>query len=99
MTVTRSIGRETAYVLDADGEPVDARRFRDLLVDAHAAGATILVVPVARFDAAFFDLRSGVAGDLLQASVVYGMPMAIVGALPDPAASSVAFNALVRESN
>jgi hypothetical protein len=59
----------------------------------------MVAIPVARLEPAFFDLRSGVAGDLLQASVVYRMPLAVIGALPEPAASSQAFAALVRESN
>ena len=93
------VAGRTAYVLAADGDTVDGRSFRDAVMEALVASATLLVVPAGRLDPAFFDLRSGLAGDLLQVSVVYGMPIAIVGALPEPAASSGAFAALVRESN
>ena len=89
----------TALVLDAGGDALDGRSFRDAVMEALSEGASLLVVPAARLDPAFFDLRSGVAGDLLQVSVVYGMPLAVVGALPEPALSSGAFAALVRESN
>ena len=93
------LGGRRALVLDDVGEVVDGRAFRDTVMEALVDGATLLVVPAARLDPAFFDLRSGVAGDLLQVSVVYGMPLAIVGPMPEAAASSGAFAALVRESN
>ena len=48
---------------------------------------------------AFFDLRTGVAGDILQVSATYRTRLAIVGELPEPARSSAAFAALIRESN
>ncbi len=92
-------GERTVLVLEPDGPALDARAFRDLLAEAFGADAVLAVVPVERLEPAFFDLRSGVAGDLLQASVTYRMPVAIVGVLPEPAASSRAFASLVAESN
>jgi hypothetical protein len=92
-------GDTTVLVVgDADGV-VEGRTARDLMADAFATDASLVVLPVDRLEGAFFDLRSGVAGDLLQASVTYRMPLAIAGELPEPAASSAAFAALVRESN
>lgn len=44
---------------------------------------------------AFFDLRSGLAGELLQKFVNYRVPLAIV--LPSPTAHGERFNELVRE--
>jgi hypothetical protein len=45
--------------------------------------------------AAFFDLRSGLAGELLQKFVNYRVPLAIV--VPSPAMHGERFNELVRE--
>jgi hypothetical protein len=92
-------GDRTVLVLESQGPAVDGRAFRDLLADAFSAGATLAVIPMERLEPAFFDLRSGVAGDLLQVSVTYRLPVAIVGDLPEPAASSRAFASLVAESN
>jgi hypothetical protein len=96
---TQAWGDATVLVLDADGPPVVGAAFRDLIGEALSEAADWLAVPVARLDTRFWDLRSGVAGDLLQVSVNYGVRLAIVGQVPEPAASSRAFAALVRESN
>jgi Domain of unknown function (DUF4180) len=99
MAVVRQVGGRTVLVADAHGLPLDATAIKDLLLEGHAAGAAWLVVETVRLEPAFFDLRSGVAGEILQATVTYQLPLAIIGPLPEPAASSSAFAALVRESN
>ena len=92
-------GKRDVLLVEPEGEAIGAAAIRDLVAEALGAGASLLVVPAARLEPGFFDLRTGVAGDLLQVSVTYRMPLAVVGALPEPAASSGAFAALVRESN
>ena len=57
------------------------------------------MVPCDRLDPAFFDLRTGVAGEILQTFVNYHIRLVIVGRLPSSATSSAAFAAFVRESN
>jgi hypothetical protein len=99
MAAVRQMGGRTVLVADAYGLPLDARAIKDLLMEGHAAGAAWLAVETRRLEPAFFDLRSGVAGEILQATVTYRLPLAIIGPLPEPAASSSAFAALVRESN
>ena len=99
MSRVESWGGTAVLVVDAGGDPIDGRAARDLVAEAFAAGATMLAIPVGRLEPAFFDLRSGVAGDILQVSATYRTRLAIVGELPKPAASSNAFAALVRESN
>ena len=42
-----------------------------LIYDEHAQGAGWVAVPVTRLDPAFFDLRTGVAGEFVQKFVVY----------------------------
>jgi hypothetical protein len=64
-----------------------------------AEEADWIAVPVGRLDAAFFDLRSGVAGDLVQACANYGIRLALVGDITDHVAASQAFGAFAGESN
>jgi hypothetical protein len=61
------------------------RRARALLLDREA------------LPAAFFDLSSGVAGELAQKLVNYGIRLAAV--VPDLASHSARFGAFVREAN
>ena len=86
-------------VLPSDGPPVTPHAARDLIGDALTIGSTTVVIPVERFEAAFFDLRSGIAGDIVQAFVTYGLRLAVVGDLPPVASSSRSFAAFVREAN
>ena len=86
-------------VLPLDGQPVGARAARDLIGDALTVGAPGVVIPVERLDPAFFDLRSGVAGEIVQAFVTYQLRLVVVGELPPAASSSRAFASFVRETN
>jgi Domain of unknown function (DUF4180) len=71
----------------------------DLIGDAWAQEAELVIVPVQRLDPAFFDLSSGLAGDLLQKFVNYGIRLVILGDLSAYTASSAALRAFVAESN
>ena len=86
-------------VLAVAGPPVTPRVARDLIGQALGAGATAVVVPVQRLDPAFFDLRTGVAGDIVQALVTYRIRLVVLGDLPLAAASSSSFAAFVREAD
>lgn len=99
MATLEQLGGATVLVAGAADPVVDRRGIRDLLAEAFMAGAALVAIPVDRLDPGFFDLRSGVAGDVLGVSARYRVNLAIVGELPEPAASSRAFAALVRESN
>ena len=92
-------GDTTVLVVDEAGPTLDGRAFRDLAGDAMGEGAGVLGIPVARMPASFWELAGGLAGDLLQVSVNYGVRLAIIGDLPEAASGSRAFAALVRESN
>ena len=72
----------------AGGVLIGGRAARDLMAEAFGEGAAMVAIPVGRLEPAFFDLRSGFAGDILQVSVTYRTRLAIVGELPEPAASS-----------
>ena len=92
-------GDTTVLVVDEAGPALDGRSFRDLVGDAMGEGARLLAIPVARLPLAFWDLASGLAGDLLQVSVNYHVRLAFVGELPAAATGSRSFTALVHESN
>ncbi len=91
-----SIGERLVLVVDDTGTPLGGR---DLLDAAADAGADVVACPAGRLDPAFFDLRTGVAGELLQQLVNYGIVLAVVGPLPDVALASRSFTALIREAN
>lgn len=59
----------------------------------------MVVVPAARLDPAFFDLRSGVAGEVLQRFVNYRIRLAILGDVTEHIERNNALAALVREAN
>jgi hypothetical protein len=61
------------------------------------SGVGSLLVDRAALPAAFFDLSSGVAGELLHRLSVHGIRMA--GVVPDPEAHSQPFQAFMREAN
>jgi hypothetical protein len=81
------------------GDQLGSTTMLDVIAEVLAAGATTLAIPCDRLDPAFFDLRTGVAGEILQKFVNYRIRLVIVGRLPSSATSSAAFAALMRESN
>jgi hypothetical protein len=70
----------------------------DLLGEAFGR-ADVVALPVVRLDAAFFDLSTGLAGEIMQKFVNYRTRLAVVGDLSAYTARSEALAALVRESN
>ena len=84
MSTVERWGGTTVLVADEAGPALDGRAFRDLIGDAMGEGADLLAVPVARMAPDFWELASGVAGDLLQVTVNYGVVLAIVGEVPEP---------------
>jgi hypothetical protein len=77
----------------------DADDARDLIGEAMSVRASIIVLPVSAFDPSFFQLRSGLAGEILQKMVNYGRKLAIVGDISAHVAASDAFRDLVREAD
>ena len=70
----------------------------DLVGAALSDGAGVIVVPTSRLDQSFFDLRSGLAGEILQKAVNYRIRFAVIGDVSEYAAASKAFHDLVVES-
>jgi hypothetical protein len=86
-------------VLDADDDLVTARSIPQVLADAFNGGAATIAIPVDRLDPEFFELRSGVAGEIAQKVVNYGQRMVVVGQLPELATTSRSFSGFVLEGN
>jgi hypothetical protein len=87
-------------VLNAEG-PILTRKqdLLDLIPEAFAQKASVLVVPVPRLDPAFFQLRSGLAGEFVQKIVNYQLKLVIVGDISAQVAASEALRDFVREAN
>jgi hypothetical protein len=70
---------------------------RDLLMQSHRA--EWIAVHEKNIAPEFFDLKSGIAGDVLQKFVNYQTKFAVIGDISRYTAKSESFAALVRESN
>ena len=86
-------------ILPEVGPPITRATFRDVIGDAFTVGAHVVVVPVERLDPMFFDLRTGVAGDIVQAFVNYHLRLVVLGPLPPIATTSRSFVAFAGEAN
>jgi hypothetical protein len=86
--------------LDPEGPLVSTSNdTSDLIGNAWVDNVGLIAIPVARLDPAFFELRSGMAGDLAQKLVNYHLRLAIVGDVSGYEAASDAFRDWVWESN
>lgn len=70
-----------------------------LIGEARSQGATLVAIPVARLAPDFFRLRTGMAGDMLQKFVMYGVRVAMVGDIAQQVEASTALRDFVIESN
>ena len=75
------------------------RAIMDLIADARSRSADMAVVPATRFSPEFFQLRTRIAGDLLQKFVNYHLRLTILGDLPRQASESQSLRDFIRESN
>jgi hypothetical protein len=71
----------------------------DLIGEAKSAGANLVVLPIARLDPAFFQLRTGIAGEMVQKFVTYQVAAAIVGDTTQLEAESKSLRDFILESN
>lgn len=77
-------------------KPGDAN---DFLAEAWAQEADMLAIPSERLGEDFFDLRSGLAGEVGQKFANYRMPLVVIGDLTRWAAQSRALRDYIREAN
>jgi hypothetical protein len=100
MTAIIELNGERALVCEADGPLIDSeQRAVDLIGEAFSSRATLIAVPVNRLSADFFDLRSGLAGAIVQKFVLYRFKLAIIGDITTYLAASDALSDWVRECN
>lgn len=85
--------------LEASGEPWTTNHAStDLIGSASYLEIDLLVVPVSRVDPAFFELETGIAGELLQKATNYRVRLAIVGDVTPWTAESASLRAFVEEA-
>lgn len=83
-----------------DGIPIDTEGAAvELLGEAIGLRAEVVVVPTERLTDDFFDLPTGVAGDIAQRFATYDVRLAIIGDVSERVSASPALGAWVAESN
>lgn len=98
MQIEEHHGRRV-HRLEASGEPWTTNiASTDLIGAAMYERVDLLVIPIERVDPAFFDLSSGIAGELLQRATNYQVRLAIVGDVGPWTAESTSLRAFVEET-
>ncbi len=75
------------------------REAMDLIGEALQQGAEVIVVPVERLDDDFFQLKTRVAGEIIQKFVTYRRHLVILGDISRYVAQSKALKDFVYETN
>ena len=71
----------------------------ELIGEALQSGAELVVIPVERFTGDFFQLKTGLLGQILQKFVNYRRRLVILGDISEYVADSRAFRDFVYEAN
>jgi hypothetical protein len=88
------------FDVPADGPVIQTEReAADILGEALSQDAKLVVLPSVRLSPAFFQLRTGLAGAIVQKFVNYRVKLAIIGTIPDEALQSTAMQAFIKECN
>jgi hypothetical protein len=91
---------QRVYECPAEGPRIArAQDAVNLIAAARSAGATITTVPIKRLAPEFFQLKTCVAGEIVQKFVTYGLTVAILGDMRDLVKGSKALHDFVYESN
>ena len=84
----------------AEGSPIrNSQDAIDLIGEAHSRQAALVVIPAGRLGDDFFRLKTGLAGEIIQKFVTYGVRLAILGDLSHYLNESSALRDFVYESN
>ena len=90
----------TLLEFDVQGSKLGSDRdASDVLSEAFSVQASVIVIPVKRFDPAFFDLRSGLAGGFFQKLQNYHCRLVVLGDISTYVAGSKALRDFVGETN
>jgi hypothetical protein len=87
------------FLCAADGPRLDGRGVSDLIGALFGSETNTVAIPVGRLGADFLDLRTGLAGEVLQKLVNYRYRVAILGDIIEALAASKSLQDFVRESN
>jgi len=71
----------------------------ELISEAYQQGATLIVIPVERLEPDFFELKTRMAGEILQKFVNYRIRVAILGDISGYLAESTSLRDFVLEAN
>jgi hypothetical protein len=83
-----------------DGEKLKSERDAvDLIGDALGQGAELILIPVERLEEDFFQLKTGIAGQIVQKFVTYRRRLVVLGDISRYVAQSRAFRDFVYEAN
>ena len=90
----------TVWACASDGPKLDGERAAtDIIGEAFGVDARVVAIPVERLGEGFLDLRTRIAGEVIQKFVNYGFQVAFVGDVSAAIARSTALRDFVRESN
>ncbi|MDT3395641.1 DUF4180 domain-containing protein [Streptomyces sp. B1866] len=94
----QSLHGTPVFVCADDGEPLrTARDALDVIGEAGYLGADWVALPAARLADDFFQLRTGVAGEIVQKFANYRLRLAVLGDVSRHTAASTALRDFVRE--
>ena len=100
MSLSFELHRTRIFAAHPDGPPFHTEADAiDLIRESVEAASSFVVLPVERFDADFFNLRTRSLGEFVQKFVLYQRRIAFVGDLSDYLAESSSLRAFVREAN
>lgn len=84
----------------SDGEKLKSERdVLDMIGEAMYSHTELIVIPVERFEADFFQLKTGLAGNIIQKFVTYRRRLVILGDISHYVVQSRAFKDFVYETN
>lgn len=91
MSTLQTIHDVPVLMCASEGEAIgDERDVLDLIGDAGYQGAQWVVIPVGRLNEAFFDLRTRVAGEIIQKFINYRLGIVVLGDISHHTAASSA---------
>lgn len=100
MSTLQKIHDVPVMMCAAEGEVIGGEGdVLDLIGNASYQGAQWVVIPAERFDEAFFQLRTRVAGGIVQKFANYRMALAVLGDISRHTEASSALRDFVRECN
>lgn len=94
-----NIGTARVYVVDRGRRLAGAQDTVDLIGETWGLDVAWIALPLETLPAGFLQLRTGIAGELIQKIVQYGLKVAIVGDVTGASADGTALRAFMTESN